>query len=328
VPPDYGGAADGTLLAGALEVAPYGDWAIVRCSSTRLSAVNMATAALHSFVDAQLRWTVDQPRHAVFGDYAVCGFATITPAEVGVVVVDISDPTNMSTVTTQLATYGAGSPWFVLKYGNLAIVSYPNGDSIETYDMTDPTAPSLVSAIRDLSLQRISKARGLDMSGVYLLVCNRVNHRLAVVDYTTPSSPSIVGSLTDSSNMYGPQWVKAYGNYAFVWSSVPSTDHYLLTVDISTKSAPVVDSRLASTADARVTGLRGEGWIIGTELFVAKAASILVFDISDPQNVVVDREETSVDFVSGARRIAHHPTTSPGGLFSVTQAGEVFGFLL
>ena len=50
---------------------------------------------------------------------------------------------------------------------------------------------------------RLSQASGVAVSGTYAYVVGATSDSLAVVDVSTPSSPTLVGSLIDSTSMNG-----------------------------------------------------------------------------------------------------------------------------
>ena len=58
--------------------------------------------------------------------------------------------------------------------------------------------------------------RGVAASGSYVYVVGYDSDSLAVIDVSSPTSPSVVGSVIDSTNINGATGVAVSGSYVYV----------------------------------------------------------------------------------------------------------------
>lgn len=96
------------------------------------------------------------------------------------------------------------------------------------------------------SLDVMDGIGGVEKQGDYIYTIKpHGTFTLAVVDVSTPASPTVVGSVTDSSSTTCYYFVIS-GNYAYAASY---GSHALIVVDISTPTAPTIAGRLQDSTN-------------------------------------------------------------------------------
>ena len=142
-------------------------------------------------------------------------------------IVDVSDPTNPSTISTTALT-GFGAPTELWAVGQYVYAS--GGDNNEFYiiDVSDKTSPVVVG-----SVGVGPNPFGLAIDGGYAYVIDDGSNDIKIISLAEPSNPTVVGSVTVSAN---PAGVGVRGNYAFV--SDYSTGE-ISAVDIADRTNPV-----------------------------------------------------------------------------------------
>jgi len=125
---------------------------------------------------------------------------------------DISDPSNPVYVGhIQNATY-LNRPLDVVVSGNYAFVnSLPYLTAVNIADPTSPTITGYVSVNASVGTYwgRMWKV------GKYIYVADYNNDRVRIVDVSNPASMSVVGTLTDATNLDMVQDIRAIGDWIF-----------------------------------------------------------------------------------------------------------------
>lgn len=154
-------------------------------------------------------------------------------------IVDISNPASPS-ITGSTTTGTAGLHVADIKVvGKYAYVSGQSGspDSEElVFDVSNPAAPILVS-----SLWVYHSPQGLDVEGNYWYQSVYDAGLLNIYDLSTPSSPTLVGSVPLDSACK-PQGVTVEGTTAYVACYESSS---IAVVDVTNPTAPVLDGSIA-----------------------------------------------------------------------------------
>ena len=143
-----------------------------------------------------------------------------------VTIIDISNPTAPTIVggiNDDVNLFRASS---IFVSGNYAYVSNSAAGSGEVskkrfaiLDVSNPTAPRVVSTILDTSV--LSASNSLFVSGKYAYIVNGSNDsttdNFAIIDVSNPLAPRIVGALNDDTNLYfDAHSVFVSGKYAYV----------------------------------------------------------------------------------------------------------------
>lgn len=114
------------------------------------------------------------------------------------------------------------------------------GGNLFTYNLTTPSAVTSTS----FSHASLAGCQRVFVSGNYLYATTGSNGRFAVVDISTPTSPSFIGSVTDTTNLSNAVDIQVNGNSAYVTLSGGT----ITTVDITNKTSPVVSNAFTTTA--------------------------------------------------------------------------------
>jgi hypothetical protein len=215
-------------------------------------------------------------------------------------IVDISKPSAPSvlgTVTNAANPNELFGAYSVAVSGHYAFVAYQgnlNGQpgtpgttsgGFTVIDITSPGSPSVVANRDNGSLPSgqanfLQHATSVAISGNYAYVTAFYGHRLTVIDISTPTSPSIVTSLSDSTHLMNPNNVAVAGNYAYVADQTNPTGVQFSIVNISNPAAPFVAGSLSNTLLDNAYTLRVRG---NFAYLVAKNSSVMaVIDVSNP----------------------------------------------
>jgi hypothetical protein len=167
----------------------------------------------------------------------------------GLVVVDISDPTNPHIVAS-ISNSSLPAPWTnsgALKHacgitvvGNYAYLTASYTHRLTIVDISNPTAPTIVGSVQDLT--RLPLPVDVAVKNGYAYAVNETTGTgsVTVVDVHTPTSPQIVATLP-SSTLAGAYRIRIRSNFAYVAANYAyATD----VVDISDPLHP----RLAAAA--------------------------------------------------------------------------------
>ncbi len=149
-------------------------------------------------------------------DLALSGDVAYVADGTSLVVLDVSDPTNL----TLLGTY-AGNAQDVAISGNTAYVA-DGGNTLLVLDVSDPSVPTLVGSLPGIG------ADGVAVAGDVAYVAS--DSGLSSVDVSVPSSPVLLGSLATAD---WARKVTISGDVAYV----AARDAGLLAIDVSDPAA-------------------------------------------------------------------------------------------
>ncbi|MBT3817262.1 MAG: hypothetical protein HOG08_02860, partial [Candidatus Magasanikbacteria bacterium] len=156
-------------------------------------------------------------------------------------IADIDNPYEMTVPSLDISNPGTiineGNYLYLLdENGKLAVIHVPTIDS-----------PSVVTSSIDLfSINGDKQKQGLFIDGNRLYATNGVSGEFAVVDVSTPGSPSLLGTVSTSTGaqLDGATGVFAAGDYAYVASDV---DDALSIIDVSDPTSPTEVGFVTST---------------------------------------------------------------------------------
>jgi len=215
-------------------------------------------------------------------------FAVANATGVGVLLaIDVSDPANPSTVdfklTTELWDIDVDGNYAYIAAGSLGLVVYDIG-----------TVPGMTQ-VGGLNLG--GDAREIRKSGNYLYITGPYGSEVWVVDVSTPTSPTLAGSVTMSGSAKG-QDVEVSSGTALV-----SCPEGLVILDVSDPSSPAELSRTDPTDDPYAACFDGNYAYVATKVSGENNAYILALDISNTSSP--SQVATSIDCGGSAKDIAY-----------------------
>ena len=179
-------------------------------------------------------------------------YAYVANIDIGVNVIDISDPTSLGYV----GNYPTGFALDVTILDNYMYVGdFNNG--ILVLDVTDPAAPTLAG-----SYNTAGAVDGVAASGNYAYVADG-NNGLLVLDISTHASPILIGHYNTAGYA---RHVAISGNYAYIADS----SNGLVVVDISSPTAPTLAGRY------NTAGLAFGVAVLGNYVYIADDSNGLV----------------------------------------------------
>ncbi|WP_413943026.1 hypothetical protein [Bdellovibrio sp. HCB-162] len=283
-------------------------------------------------------------------------YAYISGAGYGYVmtVVDISDPANMKSLAYYSNyTYLALGENLVIS-GNYIFATTRSNGRVTSFDISNPIAPSLKSSVNvtspydlvkngnylyacsssgvaiidasntlSMSLvttfidNAVTNCRSLALDGNYLYASGTTNKTFAVIDVSTPTSPVLLGSISDATNLSVVEDIKISGNYAYFATG----SSRIGMIDITTKTAPVMSEVLNSSSDVGgayelfVSGNRVLAPnFSGSGLSTYKAApSVNVGSCTTGGTINYDTTQKVLSFCNGTNFKAMGPVPGAGG---------------
>lgn len=201
------------------------------------------------------------------GNYA---YLASNKANLGLSIVDISDPVNPS-VVAELAIDGKGRK--ISKLGNFLYIGVQKSTKgLAIVDVSDPLNPVLRN-----SLNVGGYGNSLVAVGSYLYMGIAAEHNsFKIIDISTPGSPSILSSTDLDAEV---QSVYIDGNYAYL--GLDEDNNGLSIVDISNLNSPQVISSLNVGEEVNSITISGIFAFIGTE---QSNNSLHVINISNPSS--------------------------------------------
>lgn len=197
--------------------------------------------------------------------------------------VDVSTPGSPSFVSGSTLAITPASVSRVTSDGsNYVFVSSSGDDGVWIYDVSTPTAPVLAGSVTNATTLNLASNMAV-LSSSYLLV--QCQGRATVVDWSTPSSPTVSNSAVISglSSASGSGEIGVNGTVAYL-----AYLNGIASVDVSTPTAISVEqewNRGAGTASRR--------WepVSSTRILATRVSGdplVEIVDVSDPTNMSLD----------------------------------------
>lgn len=140
---------------------------------------------------------------------------------------------------------------FIVAKDHYGYMTASSGNSLNVFDLTNPTAPVLITQITTTTVPAMAGAEGLEISGNYLYIVTLSSNALIVVDISTPGSPTVLSTTIDATNLHGAEHLRILGNYAYIanFNSTAGSEPGLSVWDISNPLSPkyvggVIDSNI------------------------------------------------------------------------------------
>lgn len=151
-----------------------------------------------------------------------------------VAIVDVT--TNPSLPKLISTTYGLSSADDLALKGNYLFVSVITG--VKVLDVSNKVSATVVASIS------LTKPDVLYISGNYLYTGTDANDTLSIYDISTPTSPTLVGSLTDATNLNFFEDMIAVGNYLYVHAG----SSQLTVINITNKASPTYTANMVNAS--------------------------------------------------------------------------------
>jgi hypothetical protein len=211
-------------------------------------------------------------------DSAVQGGYAYVAADSGLLVLDISDPANMTEVAFYKTPVSISA---VAVSGSYAYAAGRHGFMV--LDISNPTTPAHIGVTND----------GLRGGGVYDMVLNGSyayisgGGFMAVIDVADPTAPTIIGDLPVSGWHHD---LAVNGNYVYLADYLAG----LHVIDINDPTAPAEVSLVGKSGIRAVT-------VSGNQAYVANGTTLNVYNLSNPASPALI---SSVSIVSVVNDIA------------------------
>jgi hypothetical protein len=143
----------------------------------------------------------------------------------------------------------------------------------------------------------ITDAQGLTVHGDYLYITSPSVDRVYIykTDPFNDTVPTLIGSITDATNLDTVTKVIHNGNTVFVGGSTnTNTGGFVTSIDVTNPVAPTIISK---KVHGNVTGVASMMQIGGGHIALGAVASagIIIFNVADPSNMVGERSENSIE---------------------------------
>jgi len=221
------------------------------------------------------------------------------------VVLDVSSNSSHASVVGSVSLGNLNGGFVAVSPSGLfAFVTLDNSDSMVVVNVQDPTAPLVVSVLKNSTCTKRPQGVAVSSDGQFVFVVGWDSHSLAVIDVgTDPTHPTVLGSIVgDSSNMYRASAVTVSGDGGVVYVGGEAS---LTVVDVSRPTNPVVVSSVSGNSTL-LWGVNGLGVSKSNGLVFAAGSwskSLTVVNVSDPLKPVLVGNVAD-DLFSGARGIA------------------------
>ncbi len=200
------------------------------------------------------------------------GLAYLASKELGLSVVDVSNPSNPQPVGTANPPFQA---FHLGVWGNLAAVD-AGITGFRIVDVSTPTAPTTVGSLSTATLGGTSGGAAISGSTAFALVSvpgNPGHTDVVAINVATPSAPTIVGrvSITAGSD------IRIVGNYAYISGGAAGFS----VVNVANPSA------LSLVGSVDTPGTAAGLAVTGSYAYVGDTTSVQVIDVSSPNRPTV-----------------------------------------
>ncbi|MFC1612654.1 LVIVD repeat-containing protein, partial [Patescibacteria group bacterium] len=193
-------------------------------------------------------------------------------------IIDISDPTNPTHVTSVLddSTTGMNDVLDIFIQGNYAYIISDVEDgigSLDIFDISDPANPRHMSSTTESGAMEMDAPQQIYVSGKYAYITAANSNSLEILDVSDPANPAHSGAVTDNAtnNLMSPYGIYVSGDYAYI-GITSAGDEGVSIIDISSSTAPY---QIGSILDDSSTALNSpmEIAVVGRYAFVTNDGS-------------------------------------------------------
>jgi len=213
---------------------------------------------------------------------------------------DLTTPSAPSYVTGFTSSSFIDRPYTVVVVGSYAFVRATDDNAISSVDISS----GLSADTKNVDATYFASYGGMAViDSTHIIVTSTTGNSVSIVDVSDPAALSVVGSVTDASDLLRASAVIVDGDYAYVRSgrgfATPYGD-YLTVIDISTPSSPTV---AGSVHDSSVLGVALIGGLakIGDVVYVSSSNDdrVTAVDVSNPATpTAVGSIQDSTDLAS------------------------------
>ncbi len=145
--------------------------------------------------------------------------------------------------------------------------------------LVDPSVPGAIGRVSDVG------NGGAGYDGTYVVVADSVDDAVRVLDFTTPSSPSLAGSVVDGTLLNNCTGIAFAGGYAWTWAR---DDNRIAGIDYSTPATPTIVGSVQDATDL-LANFGGAITADGDYVYVTvrNGGRLTVVDVSTPATPVV-----------------------------------------
>ena len=200
------------------------------------------------------------------------GRAYVAGGGSGLQIVTVSNPHSPSSLGLFTDGGACGNYGTVAVSGNALCAA--TGD-FRVFDITQPNQPTLIGQVTGIGASRVVAGNGYAYS--------TVNNNIAVIRFTTPSSPQVVANIP-TSIVYGYKLAIA-GNILYAAGLNVSTQPRFVAIDVSNPALPAVlgtkDFSTFGTGLARALAVNGTKAVVGLYPYSGQQPKISILDISN-----------------------------------------------
>ncbi len=190
-------------------------------------------------------------------------------------ILDISDPTNATVVTSTTVN---GGPYSVAVAGRYAFTANETGNSVSVVDISNPMAANVVATVA-------VGARPTDIviSGRYVYTANYNGNSVSVIDVSSSTAPFVANTLPLAS-FPNPDAITVSGRYGYVpnW-----TTHTMTVVDFIDPTSPSVATTTQVLNHPAGVSVQGKyAYIASYDGGPGSSGAVEIMDVSDPTSPV------------------------------------------
>ncbi|MDF1497672.1 MAG: tail fiber domain-containing protein [Patescibacteria group bacterium] len=189
-------------------------------------------------------------------------------------IIDISDPSNLTSVYTSGANTGMYQSLVVS--GNVMYVTDDN--NILIYDISNPLAPAYVASFASYGIA----VTDLYISNNYLYTTNFDSDNISIFEIMDPKNPTFIATSTVSNQ---PVAIRVQGSYAYI--NHQDTTYDFSIVNLSDRVNAIEIATLNTSYSPYDRYSEGSLYIAGGYAYMAGSAGMHVIDISSSTNPMV-----------------------------------------
>ena len=184
----------------------------------------------------------------------------------GLIIIDVSDPTQ----PVELNRFNTGGDVSDIHIANNIAYIADSSKGLMLVDITAPTSPTLLGTLA-------SPARDVEVinNQIYMLTENGHSPTFAIVNASTPATPTIIGSVP----VFGGTSITIDDNTAYVLADFV---YSLTTVDITDPTSPTIQDSIPVIAPNAMQIVEDIAYVAGGH---PSPGNLTTFDVSDPTNL-------------------------------------------
>lgn len=183
----------------------------------------------------------------------------------------LSCPDSIATIATD------NNPLSMAIVGNYAYVVNNGSNSLQVFNISNPSSPSLTAMVATGNLPRSIVA-----SGNYIYIVNYYDDNMQVFDISNPAMPTLISSIITGD---APISIKVSGNYAYV---INYNSKNLVTINISNPASPSITGTVnTNNAHPYKLAVAGNNAYIISDPTITISIFFQIINISNPASPVI-----------------------------------------